>query len=132
MPLISGAATEEEEEEDVDDGWGENRGLTEVDRRMEARRDRVRAEASGESSSLSAPASGVSRPAISAAAGGYHRVTSQTRNAPSPTTSVRAEENETEMETAEVRPNSSGYYELCVRSVEAVKWDPEGDEIEGE
>lgn len=61
--------------------------------------------------------------------GGYHRKSVAQPGhvaaaAPSPTPLAGAGE---EAAVGEVK---EGYYELCVKSVEAVKWDPELDEVE--
>ena len=55
--------------------------------------------------------------------GGYHRV-----GASQSSSSVSTPAHEGEVD--EVTGGTEGYYELCVRSVEAVKWDPEADEDE--
>ncbi|ORY29653.1 complex I intermediate-associated protein 30-domain-containing protein [Naematelia encephala] len=61
------------------------------------------------------------------AASKYHRVSSHRQSTAAPI----GEKDEVEIRTSvEVRPDSEGYYELCLKSVEAVKWDPANDELE--
>ncbi|WVR08511.1 hypothetical protein IAU60_005566 [Kwoniella sp. DSM 27419] len=66
------------------------------------------------------------RPAASRSSGGYHRVGSNGA-ASSPTLAPATGEVDAAVSSPSAAEEREGYYELCVRSVEAVKWDPEAD-----
>jgi NADH dehydrogenase [ubiquinone] 1 alpha subcomplex assembly factor 1 len=98
-------------------GWGRGKGEVEVDRELEElmRSDQPSTPETNRSQSQST----LSRPS----SGKYH-----TLNAQNP-----VEEIELDMDTPEeagsetVQVDSEGYYELCIKSVEAVRWDPENE-----
>jgi NADH dehydrogenase [ubiquinone] 1 alpha subcomplex assembly factor 1 len=98
-------------------GWGRGQGNVEVDSELEEliRSDHPSGpERERPSASPARPSSGSSK---------YHTVGSSTNTTYE--TPVQAEETSNGTDT--VGPDSEGYYELCIKSVEAVNWDPESE-----
>ncbi|WWC72482.1 uncharacterized protein I206_106444 [Kwoniella pini CBS 10737] len=67
--------------------------------------------------------------ASSPSTGGYHRVGATEA---SPSTNTSGESTSTLNSVSQGQDDREGYFELDIKSVEAVKWDPEMDGIEGE
>lgn len=96
-------------------GWGKGGGEVTVDRELE---DLIASDQPhGSTSNRRSDVSGsVSRPT-----GAYHRVGSTA------TSDAVSHSQETEAVAPAAQAEAEGYYELCIKSVEAVKWDPEAD-----
>jgi NADH dehydrogenase [ubiquinone] 1 alpha subcomplex assembly factor 1 len=96
-------------------GWGRGKGEVEVDSELE---ELMR------SDQPSTPAVERSRPARPSG-GKYHTLNAQVEvddfelDAPADTPAGET-----------VQADSEGYYELCIKSVEAVRWDPETDGVD--
>jgi NADH dehydrogenase [ubiquinone] 1 alpha subcomplex assembly factor 1 len=100
-------------------GWGRGKGEVEVDSELE---ELMR------SDQPSTPAAAPPRPSSPARPPGskYH-----TLNARPEVDEFDLEEETTEEGALEtVQMDSEGYYELCIKSVEAVRWDPETDGVD--
>lgn len=97
-------------------GWGRGKGEVEVDSELE---ELMR------SDQPSTPAPAPSRPSSPArpTASKYHTLNAQPEVDELDLESDLSEEGALET----VQMDSEGYYELCIKSVEAVRWDPETD-----
>lgn len=97
-------------------GWGRGQGNVEVDSELEEliKSDHPSAPSERPSPSPARPSPGASK---------YHTVGSSTKSSTAYDTPSPAEETGNGVDT--IGPDSEGYYELCIKSVEAVNWDPE-------
>lgn len=101
-------------------GWGRSQGGIEMDKELE---DLI----ASDQPQQQKPAERL--PSIPAA-GKYHRVGSDSAPGPDAALPATQAEEAQGVNAESVRPDSEGFYELCIKSVEAVKWDPEQDEAE--
>lgn len=107
-------------------GWGKSGGEVQLDKELEdlmASDEQAATPAGGYGGSVSrpVPAAGGGGSAVNAGGRGkYHRVGTATETQPITDTD--------EAEPVGAAEEAEGYYELCVKSVEAVKWDPEVDD----
>jgi NADH dehydrogenase [ubiquinone] 1 alpha subcomplex assembly factor 1 len=99
-------------------GWGRGKGEVEVDSELE---ELMR------SDQPSSPAPAQSRPSPARTPGSkYH-----TLNAQPEVDELDLNVDESQEGALEtVQMDSEGYYELCIKSVEAVRWDPETDGVD--
>lgn len=97
-------------------GWGRGEGEVEVDSELE---ELMRSDQPSTPAPARPQASNPARPTASK----YH-----TLNAQPEVDELDFDEETTEEGALEtVQMDSEGYYELCIKSVEAVRWDPETD-----
>lgn len=99
-------------------GWGRGQGDVEVDSELEEliRSDHPSSPVSERPTAPTRPSSGASK---------YHTVGSTSSPSASYEMPVQAEELGNGVDSVGV--DSEGYYELCIKSVEAVNWDPESE-----